>query len=184
MERAESRKRWKRGERQGKRQKAWGASMSLHFPWTHVRDPLLPSVWWSVAGAMSSQPVESLHGSQHKSPECSKLRVFATFPPLPHVSKQLSTLCPPCLHGITVSDVSLTSETRTVELAMCTSVESSHSWVIVPLGLIPGAWHLQQLRFSHICLNMKHCVLFTLKDGWKSNVSPGGCFMPSKWIAM
>lgn len=77
--------------------------MSLHFPWTCVRDPLLPSVWWSVTGAMSSQPGESLHGSQHKSPECSKLRVFATFPPLPHVSKQLSTLCPPCLHDFSVS---------------------------------------------------------------------------------
>lgn len=65
------------------RRKAWGASMSLQFPGTHVRDPLLPSVWWSVAGAMSIQPGESLHGSQHKSPECSKLRDFATLPPSP-----------------------------------------------------------------------------------------------------
>lgn len=98
----QGRKTQKRRERQEVRQKAWGASMPLHFPWTHVRDPLLPSVWWSVAGAMSSQPGESLHGSQHKSPECSKLIDSAMFPPLPHVSKQLSTLCPPCLQGVTL----------------------------------------------------------------------------------
>lgn len=88
----------KRNERQEGRQKAWGASMSLHFPWTHVRDPLLPSVWWSVAGAMSSQPGESLHGSQHKSSECSEPSDFATFPPLAHVSKQLSTCS--CLRAV------------------------------------------------------------------------------------
>lgn len=96
-----SRKRVRQGERETE---ARGASMSLHFPWTHVRDPLLPSVWWSVAGAMSSQPGESLHGSRHKSPERSELSDFAALPPLAHVSKQLSTLCPPCLCGTTLDN--------------------------------------------------------------------------------
>lgn len=36
---------YKRRARQKWRQKACGACMSLDFPWTHVRESLLPSVW-------------------------------------------------------------------------------------------------------------------------------------------
>lgn len=36
-----------------------------------------------------------------------------------------------------------------------------------PFGLIPRVQHLWQLCFCQICLNMKHCVLFTFKDGSK-----------------
>lgn len=146
------RERQKTREKTGKREKAWGASMSLQIRWTHVRDPLLPSVWWSVAGAMSSQPGKSLHGSQHKSPYCSKLRYFAMFPPLPHVSKQLTILCP-CLHGVTL-DISPWD---------CGHVYKHGEMSLLgegpPFSLIPRAHHVWELWFCQICLNMKHYEL-------------------------
>lgn len=148
----------------GKRAKAWGASMSLQMPWTHVRDPLLLSVRWSVAGAMSSQPGKSLHGSQPKSPHCSKLRYVAMFPPLPHVSKQLTILCP-CLHGVTL-DISSSGCGHVYKHGKMSLLGE-----VPPLIPIPRAPHVWVLCFRQICLNMKHCALLYLYRLVKSNVS-------------
>ena len=171
------RKRVSKGEedRRGERRQACGASMSLHFPWTHVRDPLLPSVWWSVAGAMSSRPGKSLHGSRHKSPERSELRAQRLC--------NASTSAPRVKTAEYIMSSMFTWRDTGVTAGLA-GIEKCRSGVKVPLlTWSQRAQHLQPLWSGKICLNTKHCVLFTLKDANKSNDGPAGRFMLSEGIA-